>query len=305
MTSVLEIHPEVREALDARRPVVALESTLIAHGLPPARRLDAARAIEGAIRSEGAIPATIAILGGRFCVGLGAEALERVATGALGKASLRDLAPAIALRADFATTVASTMAIAARARIRLFATGGIGGVHREVLETFDESADLVALARYPVGVVCAGAKSVLDLPRTLERLETLGVPVIGYRTDELPAFYCAESGLSLRLRADDPADVARILEARFEVLGEGGVLIAQPPPKDAAQDPSRVRALIDEALARAKEQGVRGADVTPLLLRILDESSGGSVVDTNLALVLENARLAARIARALAHISSA
>jgi pseudouridine-5'-phosphate glycosidase len=291
---LLQIHAPVAEALAAGRAVVALESTLLAHGLPAARRRDAAESLEAAVRAEGAVPATIAILGGRLCVGLDEAGLARVITGSPSpkKASLRDMAWALATREDHATTVASTMDIAARAGIAVFATGGIGGVHREVLDTFDESADLLALARLRVAVVSAGAKSVLDLPRTLERLETLGVPVIGYGTRELPAFYHAHSGLPLSQASDDLGVVAEAVHHHLDTLAAGGVLVVQPPPDALAQDPRTVDALIDEALGEARAAGVRGAAITPFLLSRLDRASGGAVVET--------ARTAARLAVAVA-----
>lgn len=294
--SVLRVNDEVAAALRERRPVVALESTLISHGLPEARRLSVARALEDTVRREGAIPATIAILDGYLHVGLDEEALSRVALDGAEKASLRDLPVAVGLGGVWATTVAATMAVAARAGIRVFATGGIGGVHREAQTTFDESADLAALAKYPVLVVCAGAKAVLDLPRTMERLETLGVPVIGYRTAELPSFYHGKSGIPLVCRVDSPDEAAKILQAQVDRLGGAGLLVVQPPPAAFAQDPEVVRALIQAALERARVAGVHGRSVTPFLLAALDQSSGGEFVDTNVALVEENARLAARIA---------
>ncbi len=305
LPGTLVVHAPVAAALAAGGPVVALESTLLAHGLPAARRAEAAHALEEAVRAEGATPATIAILGGQYRVGLDEAALERVIAGSPKKASLRDLAWALATGEDHATTVATTMAIAARAGVPLFATGGIGGVHREVAETFDESADLVALRRYRVAVVSAGAKSVLDLPRTMERLETLGVPVLGYRTRELPAFYHARSGIPLAHATDDLALAARVVHQQLDVLGEGGMLVVQPPPAALAQDPARVDALIDAVLAEARSQGVRGAAITPFLLGRLDALSGGAVVETNLGLVLENARTAARLAVALAGLRRA
>ena len=261
---------EVEDAIAERRPLVALESTLLAHGLPPAERGRVAHLLEDAVRAEGAVPATIAILDGRFSIGLGAAALERVIEGSVEKASCRDLAVALVKGGVWATTVASTMAIAHRAGLRFFATGGIGGVHRGAELTFDESADLMALARYPVAVVCAGAKSVLDLPRTLERLETLGVPVIGFGTSELPAFYHGASGLRLEVRSDSEDEVARIALVRFDRLEEGGLLVVQPPPAAVAQAPERVDALIAAALARAERAQVRGRAVTPFLLAALE-----------------------------------
>lgn len=287
---------EVEDALAERRPMVALESTLLAHGLPESERARVADELEALVRSEGAVPATIAILDGRFCLGLAGADRERVIAGGAEKASLRDLSVALGLGGVWATTVASTMAIAARAGIRVFATGGIGGVHRDASETFDESADLMALARYPVAVVSAGAKSVLDLPRTLERLETLGVPVIGFGTQELPAFYHGQSGLPLVASTHSVEALARVLVARFDRLQEGGLLVVQPPPAEFSQPPAVVDALIAEALAAAAQAGVRGRAVTPFLLARLDTLSGGDVVRTNIALVRNNAQLAARLA---------
>ena len=296
----LRLAPAVDAALAAGEPVVALESTLIAHGLPPARRLETANAIEAEVRANGAVPATIAIIDGEMLVGLDQAQLTRIAEEPVTKASLRDLAIAVGIGGVWATTVASTMAVAARAGIRVFATGGIGGVHRDAASSFDESADLAALARLPVAVVSAGAKAVLDLPRTMERLETLGVPVLGYMCDELPAFYHHASGVPLRHRFDDVASIADVLRARFDTLGEGGVLIVQPPPADRAQTPSVIDARIADALAKAKANGIRGAAVTPYLLAELDAATDGDVVDTNVALVLENAELAALVAVAYA-----
>lgn len=294
--SLLRLTEEVEDAVAELRPLVALESTLLAHGLPGDRRVEVARGLEAAVRAEGAVPATVALLDGRLCLGLDDAALERIVSGAAEKASLRDLPVAVAEGGVWATTVASTMAVAHRAGIRVFATGGIGGVHRGAETTFDESADLAALAKYPVAVVCAGAKSVLDLPRTLERLETLGVPVLGYGTSELPAFYHARSGLPVSHRVDTPDAVAAILGAQFDQLMGGGVLVCQPPPASEAQAPDRVDALIADALAAAEASGVRGRAVTPFLLGALDRASEGDVVRTNVALVTHNAKLAARIA---------
>ncbi len=296
----LVVHAEVQAALAEGRGVVALESTLLAHGLPPARRAEAAARLEATVRNEGAVPATIAILDGVPHVGLDADGLARITQGGPRKAALRDLAIAFATGGDWATTVSTTMALAARAGVRCFATGGIGGVHREVLETFDESSDLVALARYPVLVVSAGAKSVLDLPRTVERLETLGVPIIGFGTRELPAFYHGRSGVPLEHTTDDVATLARIAHQRFDILAEGGVLVVQPPPAALAQDPTIIDGHIDEALAEANARGIRGARITPFLLAELAARSGGSSVETNLALVDQNAQLAARVAVAYA-----
>lgn len=297
---LLTLTEEVEDAIAERRPIVALESTLLAHGLPAGRRAEVAKALEDAVRGEGAVPATIAVIDGSFRVGLDEAGLERVIGGDAEKTSLRDLAVALVRGGTWATTVASTMAIASRAGIRYFATGGIGGVHRGASETFDESADLAALAKYPVAVISAGAKAVLDLPRTLERLETLGVPVIGYRTDDLPAFYSASSGLPLRARFDDVAPIAEVVTVHTDRLDGGGVLIVQPPPADLALPSDRVESLVADALRRADAAGVRGAQVTPFLLRELDAATGGDVVETNVALVIANARLASLLSAAAA-----
>jgi pseudouridine-5'-phosphate glycosidase len=295
---MLKLEPEIERALATGRAVVALESTLISHGLPADRRLDVARRIESAVREEGATPATIAIVDGVMRIGLDEGLLSRVAFEGAEKASIRDLAVAIARGGVWSTTVAATMAIAHRAGVRVFATGGIGGVHRGAELSFDESADLYALARYPLLVVCAGAKAVLDLPRTMERLETLGVPVVGYRTGELPAFYHAQGGIPLACRIESPQEAARIMRAQIDQLRAGGMLVVQPPPPEFARDPDDVGRLIDAALARAKSEDVQGRAVTPFLLAALDRASSGAVVDTNVALVESNARLAARIALA-------
>lgn len=302
---MIRLSPEVEAALSAGRAVVALESTLLAHGLPAARRAAASARIEAAVRGEGATPATIAILDGALCAGLDEAALARVIGGGVRKASLRDLAVAVAAGGVWATTVASTMAIAALAGIRMFATGGIGGVHRDAAESFDESADLMALARYPVGVVCAGPKAILDLPRTVERLETLGVPVIGYGTRVLPEFYHAGGRISLQHAFDTVEEIASVLRVQLEGLALGGALVVQPPPAELAQDPARIEALIAGALERAAREGVRGSAVTPFLLAALDEATSGDVVETNLALVEANARLASRLAVALADATPA
>lgn len=295
---LLTFTEEVEDAIAERRGIVALESTLLAHGLPAERRAEVGRRLEAVVREAGATPATIALIDGRLHVGLDDTSLARVIDGQATKASLRDLPLAIADGGVWATTVASTMAVAARAGVRVFATGGIGGVHRGAAQTFDESADLTALARYPVAVVCAGAKSVLDLPKTLERLETLGVPVLGYRTDELPAFYHGASGLPVTARVDSPEHVAQVMAAQLDVLAGGGLLVTQPPPAADAQDPEQVDRLIAAALAAAEAKGVRGRAVTPFLLSALAEASSGDVVRTNVSLVEANARLAAEIAAA-------
>lgn len=279
---------------------MALESTVIAHGLPRPMNLETAREIERIVRDAGAVPATVAIADGQAIVGADAALLERLATEeGVAKVSTRDLAPLLADPAHLgATTVAATVEIAARAGIEVFATGGIGGVHREAERTFDVSADLAAIARHPVCVVCAGAKLVLDLPKTLEQLETLGVPVIGFATDDFPAFYVRSSGLRLAHRAEDAAAAARIARAQLE---RGcGIVVAVPIPEAEALDASSVEAEIARALADAARQGVQGPAVTPFLLRALGEHGDGRTLAANIALLRNNARVAAGIARELA-----
>lgn len=292
---LLDIHPEVTDALRKGRPVVALESTLIAHGLPRPLNWQTACQAEEAVRAAGAVPATICVWQGRPTVGLSAAQLEELAhrDGVL-KASRRDLAAAVARGQTAATTVAATMHLAQLAGIRVFATGGIGGVHRG--DGWDISADLVELARTPVAVVCAGAKSILDLPRTLEILETLGVPVVGYGTNEFPAFYVRSSGERLSARVDTPEEAARLLDAHWQ-LGGGGVVLAQP--LQAALDPVLFEAALRHAEAQAREQDVRGPALTPFLLARLAEVTNGQTLRANQALILANATLAAQVSGAL------
>ncbi|SFZ86348.1 pseudouridine-5'-phosphate glycosidase [Devosia enhydra] len=299
--SYLTLGSEVAAALEAGKPVVALESTIITHGMPHPDNLAMARRVEALVRAEGAVPATIAIMDGRIRVGLDDADLERLAeTGqAAAKASRRDVAALLASGALAGTTVATTMQAAAMAGIRVFATGGIGGVHRGASESFDVSADLEELGRTPVAVVCAGAKAILDLSKTLEVLETKGVPVIGYGTDAFPAFWTRDSGLKAGLRADDAADVARILSVQF-ALAMGGVLIANPIPEAAAMDKAEIDGFIATALAAADAEGIAGKAVTPFLLGKIVALSGGRSLAANIALVENNARVAAGIARALA-----
>jgi len=285
---------------------VALESTLIAHGLPWPLNLETARAAEAAVRAEGAVPATIAVWHGRPTVGLQGAELEYLArTPGLRKASRRDLAAAVVHGACAATTVAATLALAHRAGLRVFATGGIGGVHPAPALApgsrlnEDVSADLPELARTPLAVVCAGAKSILDLPSTLEVLETYGVPVVGYGTDEFPAFYLTTSGLPVSARVDSAAEAADLLRAHWG-LGGAGVVLAQPLPAEAALEPALFRAALARAERRAAEAGVRGPALTPFLLAQLAEITEGRTLRANQALIVSNARLAARVARALA-----
>jgi pseudouridine-5'-phosphate glycosidase len=296
----LRIAPEVKEALADGCPVVALESTVISHGLPYPDNLAIAREMEAAVRAAGALPATIAILGGRIVVGLDADQLERLAQAeGVRKCSRRDIPIAVARREDGATTVAGTMVLAQMAGVRLFATGGIGGVHRG--HPFDVSADLVELGRTPVCVVCAGAKSLLDLPATMEVLETQGVPVVGYGTDAFPAFYTPDSGLRVTVRADSPTEVAALLRAQ-KSLGErgGGMLVTVPVPAAEALESAEAETAIAEAVCRAEAQGIVGPAVTPFLLAQIAEITAGRSVRANRALLLNNCRVAAQIALALA-----
>jgi pseudouridine-5'-phosphate glycosidase len=295
----LAVHPEVAAALAARRAVVALESTVIAHGLPRPQNLAAARALEEEVRGLGSTPATIAIADGQAVVGADDALLVRLAEDpTVAKVSLRDLAPMLARRGVGATTVAATVEIAARAGIMVMATGGIGGVHRGAERSFDESADLEAIARHPVCVVCAGAKLVLDLALTLERLETLGVPVVGYGTDELPAFYVRSSGLPLPHRVDDALAAARV--AREQLARGAGIVIAVPIAASDALDRREAEAEVARALQTAERQNVRGAALTPFLLGQLSDATGGRSLAANLSLLRANARIAAQIALALA-----
>lgn len=297
----VHLHPEVRGALAAGRPVVALESTVIAHGLPRPLNLDCARELEAIVRANGAVPATVAVLGGRIRVGLTDAELERLAGAAgVAKLSRRDLATAVARGGDGATTVAATLICARLAGIGVFATGGIGGVHRGAEHSFDISADLTELARSPVTVVCAGAKSILDLPKTLEVLETWGVPVLGYGSDRFPGFYVRDTGLGVDARVDDPEAVARIVRARRALGLDGGEVVAAPVPESAALDPEQLDAWIGAALADASAAAVHGKALTPYLLGRLAELSGGLSLGANLALLRHNAGIASHIAKAIA-----
>jgi pseudouridine-5'-phosphate glycosidase len=294
----LDVRPEVAQALRAGQPVVALESTLIAHGLPWPVNLETARAAEAMIRSEGAIPATIAVWRGVPTVGLTDTELEELARRKdILKAGRRDLCLAVAQQRTAATTVAATMFLAHRAGIRIFATGGIGGAHRGTDRDWDISADLLELAHTPVAVVCAGAKSILDLPRTLEILETHSVPVIGYRTDEFPAFFVLRSGEPVSCRADSPEEAAALLAAHWNLDG-AGLVLAQPLPEEAALHADELGAAITEAEKSATESGMRGKALTPYLLARLAELTQGKTLEANRALIVASARLAAQVARA-------
>jgi pseudouridylate synthase len=298
----VRIHPEVSDALVAGRPVVALESTIISHGLPRPDNLRVAREIEQAVRSGGAVPATIAIVGGEPHIGLDDAALRRIAEGdAVVKAGVRDAAVLAAGGGDGSTTVASTAHLAAAAGITVFATGGLGGVHRGARESWDESADLTTLARTGVLVVCAGVKSILDVAATLERLETLGVGVIGYRTDQFPGFYLADSGHPVGWRVDTPSQVADVLRARCRVGTDGyGLVLANPIAPGDEMDRALHDRVLTAGLAAADTQGVRGKDVTPFLLDFFHRETHGASLAANVALVLSNARLAAEVAAAYA-----
>lgn len=294
---MLRITEEVRAALAAREPVVALESTLIAHGLPWPENLEVGRAIEAVVRAEGAVPATVAVVRGQLTVGVDDHTLERIASGGFVKAGQADLGPILASGRDAATTVSATAFAAARAGITLFATGGIGGVHRG--DTADVSSDLTTLAREPVVVISAGAKAILDLPRTLETLETLGILVLGYGTAELPAFYTRTSGLPLDHRVDTVEEAARVIQTRFDLGDRRGVLVANPIPEQDALDPVLVERAITTALKQATQNGVRGKALTPYLLAAVAHETSSVSLAANRALVLHNARLAARLAAAL------
>jgi pseudouridine-5'-phosphate glycosidase len=301
----LDIAPEIADALAQGRAVVALESTIIAHGMPYPGNLVTARAVEHIIRNEGAVPATIAVLNGKLKVGLSEPELEHVAQSpAMAKASVRDLPVLIAGKRDGATTVASTMRIAAMAGIRVFATGGIGGVHRGVEVTADVSADLTELAQSPVAVISAGAKAILDLPRTLEMLETLSVSVIGYQCDEFPAFYSRSSGLRVPVRAESPEEIAAVLAARWRLSNVGGALIANPIPMADEIPAEQIEQQIGAALRDASARGVTGKDVTPFLLARIRDLTQGASQRANVALVLNNAQLGARIAQAFSSASA-
>ncbi len=298
MPDFLQIAPEVQEALDTKQAVVALESTVISHGLPRPKNLEVARLCEAAVREEGAIPATVGILQGKICVGLSGNQLETLAfSDEVRKVSRRDFGIVLAQKEHGATTVAGTMIVAQKAGIKLFATGGIGGVHRG--NASDVSADLPELAQTSVAVVCAGAKSILDLPRTLEVLETWGVPVLGYQTDTFPAFYAINSGLPLDARVDTPQEIAAILREKWGLGLEGGVLIGVPPPAELALPAEELEPVIEEALQEAAQAGVTGKALTPFLLSHIADITAGRSLRVNVALLEQNARIAAQIAAAM------
>lgn len=302
MNKYLDISPEVAEALDNGKPVVALESTIISHGMPYPGNVKTALLVEQTIRENGAVPATIAIIGGRLKAGLSEAEIEYLGKSGrnVAKASRRDLAALVARKADGATTVTTTMMIAHMAGIGIFATGGIGGVHRGAETSMDISADLEELGNTPVMVICAGAKSILDLGLTLEYLETKGVPVIGYGTNELPAFYTRHSGFGVDYRADSPAELAAMFTVQRELGLKGGMLVTNPIPEEYSMDKAVIDAAIEQALKEAAEAGIKGKETTPFLLAKVVELTGGESLDSNIQLVLNNARLAAKTAVELA-----
>ncbi len=301
MNKYLDISPEVQKALAEGKPVVALESTIISHGMPYPKNVETAMLVEKTIRDNGAVPATIAIIGGRLKAGLSPEEIEYLGKSGrkVAKVSRRDLAAIVARGADGATTVTTTMIIAHMAGIKVFATGGIGGVHRGAETTMDISADLEELASTPVMVVCAGAKSILDLGLTLEYLETKGVPVIGYGTDELPAFYTRRSGFGVDYRVDTPAQLAAMFKAQQELGMKGGMLVTNPIPEQYAMDKEVIDAAIDQAVKESKEQGIHGKETTPFLLARVVELTGGDSLESNIQLVLNNAIVASKTAAEL------
>ncbi len=298
METLLTIKPEVQTALAKKQPVIALESTVIAHGLPQPQNIETARGLEQIIREESGVPATIAAIDGKLCVGLSQEQIEQIATnGDVKKLSTRDLPIAIARRLNGATTVAATIWIAHRAGIRVFATGGIGGVHRGSLP--DVSADLPELARTPMIVVCSGAKIVLDLSATREWLETNSVTVVGYQCDELPAFYSRKSGLAVDLRCDSPEEVVEIFKAQRELGMSSALLVTVPVPEQSEVDGSLLKSVLDESSSAAEREHITGRDLTPFLLARMSEESKGATLRANIALLENNARVAAQIARVL------
>lgn len=301
LNKYLDVAPEVRQALDEGRPVVALESTIISHGMPYPQNVETALNVEKIIRDNGAVPATIAVIGGRLKAGLSPEEINYLGkTGtAVAKASRRDLPVLVAEGRDGATTVTTTMIIAHMAGISVFATGGIGGVHRGAQQTFDISADLEELAHTPVMVVCAGAKSILDLGLTLEYLETHGVPVIGYGTKELPAFYTRKSGFQVDYEIDTPAELAKAFYVKQDMGLGGGMLVTNPIPEEYSMDKATIDAAIDQAIAEANEQGVHGKETTPFLLAKVSELTGGNSLESNIQLVFNNVALGAKTAVAL------
>ena len=298
MNKYLEISPEVSRALSEGRPVVALESTIISHGMPYPQNVETALQVESIIREHGAVPATTAIIGGVLTAGLSKDEIEHLGKEGqkVTKVSRRDIPVICARKMDGASTVATTMVIAHMAGIRIFATGGIGGVHRGAEKTFDISADLEELAETPVNVICAGAKAILDLPLTLEYLETKGVTVLGYQTEELPAFYTRKSGLSVDYRVESPEELARLIDTKAKLGLRGGYLITNPIPEEYSMDPAVIQKAIDQAIDESREKGIKGKETTPFLLARVAEITGGDSLESNIKLVYNNAALAAETA---------
>ena len=304
MTFPITINPDVQDALSAHKPVVALESTLITHGLPYPTNVETALAMEAAVRDRGAVPATIAILKGKITVGITKEQIEELGQapdGSVRKCSRRDLPIAMALKQDGATTVAGTMIIAHMAGIKVFATGGIGGVHRG--HPYDVSADLIELGRTPVAVVSSGAKSILDLPLTLEVLETQGVPILGYKTDVLPSFYSRRTDLSIDQQIESPLEAAQVIQALEQLQAKHGILITVPVPEDKELSSDIAETAIQQATQEADEQGIKGKEITPFVLNRVKELTDGQSMDTNIALLVNNSRVAGQIAVELAKLS--
>ena len=304
MNPYLDVNPAVAQALAEGKPVVALESTIISHGMPYPQNVETALKVEEIIRQNGAVPATIAILGGRLKAGLSPAEIEYLGKQGqkVTKASRRDLSVLVAQGADGATTVATTMMIAHMAGIKLFAAGGIGGVHRGAETTMDISADMEELGQTDVMVVCAGAKAILDLKLTLEYLETKGVPVLGYQTQELPAFYTRTSGLKVDYQVDSPEMLAKILKTQHDLGLHGGILVTNPIPEQYSMDADAINAVIDQAIAEAQEKGIHGKETTPFLLAKVKEITGGDSLEANIQLVFNNAKLAAQTAAAYAKL---
>lgn len=300
MNRYLDLSEEVRKAIEDKKPIVALESTIISHGMPYPQNVETALKVEEIIREHGAVPATIGIIGGRLKAGLTSEEIDYMGRAKnIAKVSRRDIPYLVAHKRDGATTVASTMIIASMTGIRVFATGGVGGVHRGAEKTMDISADLEELAMTEVAVVCAGAKSILDLGLTLEYLETKGVPVLGYQTEELPAFYTRKSGFSVDYKADTPEEIADILRTKWDLGLKGGALIANPIPEEYSMDADLIARVIEDAVKEAEALGIKGKDTTPFLLAKIKEITGGESLESNIQLVYNNARLAAKIAVSL------
>ena len=301
MKKYLQVSDEVKKALEEGKPIVALESTIISHGMPYPQNVETALRVEEIIRSKGAVPATIGIIKGRLIAGLTSEEIDYMGkTSGIAKVSRRDIPYIVSSGKDGATTVASTMIIAEMAGIKVFATGGIGGVHRGAETTMDISADLEELSGTDVAVVCAGAKSILDIGLTLEYLETKGVPILGYKTDELPAFYTRKSGFSVDYNMDSPESIAKLLKVKWDLDLHGGVVVANPIPEEFSMDESFITSIIEKAVVEATKKGIKGKDTTPFLLAKIKEITGGDSLAANIELVYNNARLAAEIAVELA-----